>query len=295
MVIRFAPLFLLLACRSALAHTEADQLGLHDLLAGWTFEPGIVVPLLLSGLLYLQGAGRCSYRRGWQGACFWSGWATLVVALLSPIHPLGEELFTAHMIQHELLMLIVAPLLVLSEPLVPLLWGLPMQGRRTVGRWSKAVPVQTAWLWLKAPAPAWCLHATALWLWHIPFLFQATLRSDWVHSAQHVSFLGSALLFWWSLFHSRTHSYGAAVLYLFTTAVHTSILGALLTFAPTLWYPAYQATAPLHGFSALEDQQVGGLIMWVPGGLVYLAAALVMFSLWLRASNGRAERSRYAT
>ena len=87
---------------------------------------------------------------------------------------------------------------------------------------------------------AWSVHAAALWLWHIPRFFQATLDNDWIHSAQHISFLGTALLFWWSLFYAHGKvRYGASVLYLFTTAVHTSILGALLIFLSTIWYPVY--------------------------------------------------------
>ena len=111
-------------------------------------------------------------------------------------------------------------------------------------------------------------------------LFRQPSRSDWIHAAQHVSFFGSALLFWWSLvlFAPGPRATELAVLYLFTTAMHTSILGALLTFARTVWYPAYSPTAPQWGLSALEDQQIGGLIMWVPGGLVYLGAASVLFA-----------------
>ena len=163
------------------------------------------------------------------------------VALVSPLHPLGEVLFSAHMIQHEILMLVAAPLLVLSRPLVPMLWGLPFEGRRTAGRWSKQSIVQSVWRALTVPAVAWFVHGAALWAWHAPRAFEATLSSDWIHAAQHVSFFGSALLFWWSLFYSRpTHSYGAAVLYLFSTAMHTSALGALLTFG------AYGLVSRLH-------------------------------------------------
>lgn len=90
------------------------------------------------------------------------------------------------------------------------------------------------------------------------------------HTAQHLSFFVSALVFWWALFYAHGKvAFGAAVLYLFTTAVHTSILGALLTFAPSVWYPFYSATTQAWGLTPLEDQQIGGLIMWVPGGLVY--------------------------
>jgi cytochrome c oxidase assembly factor CtaG len=147
------------------------------------------------------------------------------------------------MAQHELLMVLAAPLLVLARPLVALLWGLPFAWRRVLGQCSKRKTVQSGWGFFTHPMTAWWLHAAALWLWHLPRFFQATLDSDWIHSAQHVSFLGSALLFWWSLFYAHGESrYGASVLYLFTTAVHTSILGALLTFASTVWYPDYIST-----------------------------------------------------
>jgi putative membrane protein len=199
------------------------------------------------------------------------------------------------MVQHEVLMLMAAPLLVLSRPLVPFLWGLPFRWRRTAGGWSKVDPVQTMWRFITAPLVAWFVHAFALWVWHVPALFEATLTNEWVHSAQHLSFLISALLFWWSLFYGRNPGgYGAGVLYLFTTGVHTSILGALLTFAPTVWYPAYSQTVAAWGLSPLEDQQLGGLIMWVPGGIVYLVAGLFLFAEWLRQSDTVARRRQYA-
>jgi cytochrome c oxidase assembly factor CtaG len=220
----------------------------------------------------------------------------LVVALVSPLHPLGEVLFSAHMAQHEVLMLVAAPLMVLSRPLVPFVWGLPFAWRRAAGRWSKTDGVQWSWRFITAPVSAWLMHAVALWVWHVPVLFQATLTSEWVHSAQHLSFLLSALLFWWSLFYARNPgAYGAGVLYLFTTGVHTSILGALLTFAPTIWYPEYSSTVAAWGLSPLEDQQIGGLIMWVPGGIVYLVAGLLVFAEWLRQSDAVvARRQQYA-
>jgi len=120
-------------------------------------------------------------------------------------------------------------------------------------------------------------------LWHAPALYQATLTSGAVHTLQHVSFLGAALLFWWALLHGREGRIGrpAAVIYLFTTAVHTSLLGALLTFSSRLWYPIYQATTGPWGLTPLEDQQLAGLIMWVPAGMAYLGAALALAATWL--------------
>lgn len=267
----------------------------HDVWSAWSFEPGIVIPLLVSAVLFACGARR---RRGVtraRSASFWSGWALLTIALMSPIHPMGEALFSAHMVQHEILMIGAAPLFVMSRPLTPMLWGLPMAARRGLGRWSKGKLVQTGWRAITRSLTAWWIHAAALWVWHAPALFQFTIENEWAHAAQHISFFGSALLFWWSLMGSqRRSSCGAGVLYLFTTAVHTSVLGALLTFAQTLWYPAYRATTAPWGISPLEDQQLGGLIMWIPGGIIYLAAGLWLFARWLRESELALKEGEYA-
>jgi putative membrane protein len=133
-------------------------------------------------------------------------------------------------------------------------------------------------------------------LWHAPALFAWTLRSDAVHALQHISFLGTALLFWWTLIwrHGGRLGYGQAFLYIFTTAVHTSVLGALLTFAPTVWYTPYASTAPEWGLTALQDQQLGGLIMWVPAGVLLVIVALILFAKWLRESETRWEYTRTA-
>ncbi|HVW10052.1 MAG TPA: cytochrome c oxidase assembly protein [Bryobacteraceae bacterium] len=261
----------------------------------WTADPGIVVPLACTGLLYAAGA---RIRRGTsrtQIACFWIGWAVLVIALVSPLHYWGEMLFWVHMTQHELLMLIAAPLLVLSRPLVPMLWALPGPERRLAGRLFKRSGLNAAWHAVSRPLPAWLLHAAALWLWHAPALFQAATKNSAIHALQHISFLGSALLFWWSLFYARKRTaYGESFLYVFTTAVHSSILGALLTFSTPPWYPIYRITAPQQGLTALQDQQIGGLIMWVPAGIVYLAAGLSLIAMWLREGDLMAGRRVYA-
>jgi putative membrane protein len=291
-----APVLILLLALSvsAFGH-DGERLEPHDLWSAWTYDPGIIIPLAFTAILYALGARHSRGVSRIQFVCFWSGWTFLFLSLLSPLHPLGEVLFSAHMAQHELLMLAAAPLLVLSRPLVPMLWGLPINCRRVLGQWSKRSAPQRVWGMVTLPLSAWSIHAVALWAWHAPPLFQATIESEWIHSAQHLSFLGSALLFWWSLFYGRGRSsYGAGVLYLFTTAVHTSILGALLTFSRTIWYPSYLQTTELWGMSPLEDQQVGGLIMWIPAGLVYLGAGLWMLALWLRESDVVANRREYA-
>ena len=278
----------------AAAHT-GEPLQPDDLWSAWEFDPGVVIPLVISAVLYAAGSRKHAGLTRVQRICFWSGWLSLAAALVSPLHPLGEVLFSAHMVQHEILMLISAPLLVVSRPLVTFLWALPFEWRRTLGHWFKMSLVRRSWLWLAAPFTAWWVHALAIWLWHAPPLFQATLKNDFVHAAQHGSFFFSALLFWWALLYAHgRRTYGSGVLYIFTTAIHTGILGALLTLTPRLWYPAYSNTTQAWGLSPLQDQQIGGLIMWVPASLVYLAAGLALFAAWMKESDVLLERTSRA-
>jgi putative membrane protein len=285
----------ILSAGSSLAH-DGRPLAPHDLWLAWSFEPAVMVGLLLVAWLYGSGvralwrsAGRGHGVRPWEAASFAAGWLTLVLALVSPIHRLGEVLFSAHMAQHELLMALAAPLIVLGRPLVGFLWAIPIGWRRSLGGWCATPPVRRAWIWISTPLVAWGLHALAIWLWHIPGLYQATLGSEAIHTAQHVSFLGSALLFWWALLRVREGRLGvpAAVLYLFTTAVHTSLLGALLAFSSRTWYPIYSTSTAAWGLTPLEDQQLAGLIMWVPAGLSYLVAALAVIATWLKEPAAR--------
>jgi putative membrane protein len=210
---------------------------------------------------------------------FAAGWLVLCAALLSPIDTLGVELFSAHMLQHELLMVAAAPLLVLSRPLEAWTWALKPAWRKALGGIARIQLLRAAWRACSEPMGAWCLHAVAIWVWHVPVLFEAALASEGLHIAQHSCFLGSALFFWWSVF-ARGRPGGASIASLFTTMMHTSALGALLTLAPTPWY-AHYAQASVFGLSALEDQQLGGLVMWVPGGLAYLIAGLSIVAAWL--------------
>ena len=274
----------------------------HDLWRAWSFAPGVVLPLGLTAWLYARGlralwrqAGAGHGIRRWQAGSAAAGWLVLVIALVSPVDALGEALFAAHMAQHELLMAVAAPLLVLGRPLVAMLWALPVRWRRLTGQWAAAGPVRGAWRALTWPSVAWLLHAVAIWAWHAPRLYDAAVTTGRVHALQHASFLGTALLFWWALIygHAARRRYGTTVLYLFTTAVHTTALGAVLALASRPLYPVYASTA-FWGLTALEDQQLAGLIMWVPAGVVYLIAALGFMLAWLRQSDARAVRTASA-
>jgi putative membrane protein len=301
--LRLLPFALTLMASVAFAH-EGKPHTPHDLLTTWGLEPVVIVSLALSGWMYVVGIRRLWQEsrpglgiRKWEACAFTGGWLALFIALVSPLHPLGSVLFSAHMTQHEVLMLIAAPLLVLGRPVIAFLWSLPLGWRRKAGSAGKASGVQGAWRTLTNPFVAWALHALALWIWHAPSWFQATLESELIHTLQHLSFLVSALLFWWALIHGRQGlmGYGAAVLYMFTTSIHSGVLGALITFASSPWYPAYSETTASWGLTTLEDQQLGGLIMWIPAGLVYIIAGLALFAGWMRESERRViRRERHA-
>jgi cytochrome c oxidase assembly factor CtaG len=227
-----------------------------------------------------------------EAACFAAGWLLTALALVSPLHALGGSLFSAHMGQHELLMAFAAPLLVLGRPGFAMLWALPLDGRRAVGRLGHAGPLAALWRVLSAPPVAFLLQMAAVLAWHLPSLYQRAVLYPWVHALQHASFLATALLFWWAILHGRRARlhYGAAVLWLFGTAFYSTGLGALLTISSTPWYGVYAGRTAPWGFTPLEDQQLAGLLMWVPAGLGYVAAALALAAAWLRESDWRLAR-----
>jgi putative membrane protein len=243
------------------------------------WEIALAALLLLGAMLYVRGIVRLWRKAGVgrgirraEPVCFALGWATLALALFSPIDEWAEHSFAVHMVQHELLMVVAAPLIVLGRPLETFAWSAPMLAR--LGS------LQALWHSLTSPVGAWSVHAVAIWIWHAPALFELALNNAGWHVAQHVSFFASALAFWWVVFAPQSRAAGAwAIAGLFTTMLHTSALGALLTFAPSVWYPL-EGSPPL-GMTPLEDQQLGGLVMWVPGGFAYMIAGLALVRRWL--------------
>jgi putative membrane protein len=275
---------LAVAVLPALARAHVADGPAHAWPAEWSFEGWVIALLAASALAYGIGLRRLWRNAGTgrgvatrQASCFALGWLTLVAALVSPIDALGGHLFSMHMVQHELLMVVAAPLLVLGRPLATWTWALAPAQRRVVGRLFAGRAWSRAWSALTDPLGAFALHAIALWGWHLPLAFDAALAHEGWHIAQHVSFLGTALFFWWSVLgHDPRGRYGAghATASLFATMMHTGALGALLSLAPSPWYAPYVATTLALGLDPAQDQQLGGLVMWVPAGLVYVVAAL---------------------
>jgi cytochrome c oxidase assembly factor CtaG len=255
----------------------------------WTWKPDVFAAstLSISALLYAAGLLRMRARHAtpprFEVAASLIGWMTLALALLSPIATLSEWLFSVHMTQHELLMLVAAPLLAIGRPLVPVLFALP-------GTWRSRVAPASALRLASSPTFVFLLHAIALWVWHLPVLYEAAVLDDRIHLIQHVSFAGTAALFWWGLIRGRYGrlGYGAAFPYIFATAVHSGGLGALLAFSSRAWYSIYVERA--QGGDPVSDQQLGGLIMWVPAGIVMMLFGLAMFAAWLGESERRRQR-----
>jgi putative membrane protein len=270
------------------AHTNEGSPAPSDWHVAWSLEPWVLACLALSAAGYLIGLLRLWRRAGTgrgitraQAAAFTGGWIALAVALVSPLDPLGLALFSAHMVQHELLMVVVAPLMCLGRPLVAWTWALPLAWRQRAGSWTGRPGWRSTWQALTSLLGSWALHAVALWSWHAPALFEAALHDNGVHTVQHISFLGTALLFWWAVLRpSSRREQGHALLYVFTTMMHTGALGALLTLSPLPWYRSYEGTVTALGLDPLEDQQLGGLVMWVPAGLAYVAAGLALAMRW---------------
>ncbi len=272
----------------------------HDLWTAWSRDPLVWLPLVMAGGLYLRGTRALWARAGvghglrrWQVMAYVCGLLTLVAALVSPLDALGSALLSAHMAQHLLLIAVAAPLLVLSQSPTALLWAVPERRRRRVGRWWRRAPaLRSAWAALTLPLVAWLLHTAALWAWHAPPLYQAALDVPLLHGAEHLSFLGTGLLFWWTVLvpgaagalpaERRRMAYGLGALSIFALTLQSGLLGALMTFAPTPWYPAYAGRTAPWGLAPLEDQQLAGLLMWGPGGMIYAAIALGLLAIWIR-------------
>jgi putative membrane protein len=270
------------------AHAGAP-LAPHDLWRAWSLEPAVLLGLAVPAVAYGLGLRRL-WRAGpgapavGQAVAFAAGLAAVAAALVSPLDALAETLFAAHMAQHMLLVMVAAPLLVLGAPGLPLMVALPSGWRHRLARCRQHPAAAAGRRLLTRPLVAWGAHVGVLWAWHLPGPYQAALASDLVHAAEHASFLGTAALFWWVVLSRdgrRRLAPGFAVLYLFAAALQGSALGALLTLAPVPLYPLQAAGSAPWGLAPLADQQLAGLIMWIPADLVYLGTAGTLFMRWL--------------
>jgi len=264
------------------------NLGLHFWLTEWNLAPSIYVgtALIIGLYLYAVGPLRRKYRLAdfvsrHQVVVFVSGMVLLFLALASPLDELGDEyLFSAHMLQHLVLTMIGPPMLLLGTPG----WLIePLLRRRAVLRIGKV---------LTYPAVAFLLFNVNFWLWHAPSLYNATLSDENVHILEHLLFLITATIYWWPVFSPVEEvlprlSLGGQILYIFLGGMPSVALGAGLTFLPPLYAPYIQQAVRAWGISPAADQQLGGLIMWVPLNIAYIIVVSVLFIRWMQQQDAK--------
>jgi putative membrane protein len=286
--------------QSGLAHTGAPPAP-HDLWQAWNWDPGLIAALLLTVCLYGRGVMALWQRAGVGRGIHWRqiglfvlGLVALGIALLSPLDALSTALFSAHMVQHMLLLYVAPLLLLVGAPPVLFVWALPRPWRRPVMGWWRQSWWHCLWqrlgIWLLHPMVIWGLFGLVLWLWHAPLFYQAAVENRALHRLEHGSFFCTAWLFSWLLvqtWRDKTPTSALVLLIIFTTALHSGMLGALLTFATTPLYPIYRVGVAQWGLTLIEDQQLAGVIMWIPVGFFYLVALLLLVARWLQKMEER--------
>jgi cytochrome c oxidase assembly factor CtaG len=257
------------------------------LLTGWAWYPSVLIGISLWTAAYLILIGRLRRRntqgeapKMWQQIAFHSGTLTLLLALISPLDELGDEyLFSAHMLQHLLMMFVTAPLWLLGSPagLIDLI--LPKQ---------LVVPA----LWMTRPVTAFIVFTSVMYIWHVPAFYNVAQANEGVHIFEHLSYLGAGLIGWWPVA-SRA---GAGVpktpaplsmLYLFLMTIPCTALSAILTFSAKPFYASYMEAPRMLGLSVLEDQRLGGLLMWIPTHMIILLALGITFFKWFSGNENR--------
>ncbi len=273
-------------------------------LLAWGADPAALVLIPLAALLYARGLASLGSRRrfhdGWRPRLFYLGLAAAFAALVGPLDHLADELFAAHMAQHVVLILIAVPLVLLGAPVIPIMRGVPRAVRRdALIPLLKLRPVRAFLRLISHPLVAWALFIGGFLGWHVSPAFEAAATNEAMHVLEHASFAIGAYVFWWNIIDplplKPNLPYLARVPYIFMTVVPNFILGAFLTYAPNAWYGVYEASAALYGMTGLEDQQLGGVIMWIPGSFIVGTALVIVLALALRleqreqlASEGRA-------
>ena len=281
---------------------------LRGLLFSWELRPVFLFFLISLAVIYTIGWVRLRRKsrnstlaNGWRLFAYWAGFVCVVLALMSPIDILGAELFYFHMIQHLLLTMIAAPLIMLANPMPFILWGLPKKQRRILGGYisrliSGKTPFRRALKSATTAGICWMIMLALLWGWHEPAMYNLALFDPIVHDLEHVAFFWSAILYWW-------HATGAGprihplmprpfrIGYLLAGIPTTFIPGVAIAFSDTILYTYYETRPrlPVIGLSVADDQILGGIIMWVPGSMMYFLGAFVLVARWMQEQERRPE------
>jgi putative copper resistance protein D len=294
----FAVIGLTLALPAPLfGHGEtAPAPNLPGVLLQWRFEPIVFAALAVTAVAWVLVSGRVALAHSanphpmWRSAAFLGGLAVLALALMSPIEAYEGQLFSVHMLQHMLLELVAAPLLLLGAPATLALRAASpsMRARLLSVLHSRVVTV------VSFPLVAWVVFAAVNWGWHFSTLYNEALETPWLHDVQHVTFLGAALLFWWPVVGADPARWRlphpVRLFYLFLAMPQNSFLGIALMSAPVALYPHYLSNLRSWGPTPIVDQNVGGMLMWVGGDVVFLLAMGLVVAAWVRAEDRRTAR-----
>ena len=280
---------------------------LRAILLSWDWRLEVLLVLVVLGTLYVRGWRQLRRRtRGntrrrsqlatrWRLVSYLAGLVFIGIALLSAIDLLSQQLFFMHMIQHLLLIMIAPPLLLIANPMPFLLWGLPTSWRRKVGSGLSQVlhresSVRRNVRSATGPGVIWLFWTISVIGWHDTTLYNLALTSELVHDLEHLFFFGAGMLFWWHVTGSgpRIHKqFGLPARIAFTlSAVPPNMaLGVVLAFAGTAFYTYYEGVPRVWGIDPATDQNIGGIIMWIPGSMMYIIAALIMIAALLRGES----------
>lgn len=282
---------------------------LSALLRSWEWRADVIGVLVVSGTVYLlgwrrirsvrrrrSGLGPYSLASGWRLATYVGGWIMVALALLSPLEVLSGHLFFMHMIQHLLLVMCAPPLLLLSNPFPVVLWGMPRGIRRWVGsHFYREAGFRRVLVLLTRPGLIWLYFVIMYVGWHDPAAYNAALRSDLIHDIEHLSFFIASLLFWWhvTVAGPRVHGrfpYGWRIAYLLLTVPVNMLTGVTITFASQPIYRYYLDVPRPWGLTVMQDQMLGGAIMWILGSMMLLIAVLVIVARFLAQQEGSAAK-----
>lgn len=260
------------------------------ILQSWDFRLDVSAVLIVLGGLYILGwrtlrraeTPPIALAKGWRLTAYLGGLALVALALMSPIDPLGGQLFIFHMVQHLLLIMFAAPLMLLGNPFPFILWGLPKPVREPVGSlFREKSTFRKLFTAVTNPGISWLIFTAFYVGWHDPNLYNAALSNSTIHNAEHLSFFLSGLLFWWHIIPTAPHIRKALPIfirlgYIIAAIVPNMATGASIAFAPEPVYTFYLSMPRVLGFTVMQDQMVGGIIMWVPGSMMYIVAAILV-------------------
>jgi cytochrome c oxidase assembly factor CtaG len=273
---------------------------LQALFSQWEWRLEILIPLGLLAAIYTAGwlnvrrrrHGHSNLANYWRLAAYWIGVLVLMTSLMSPIDVLGGQLFFMHMIQHLLTMMIAAPLIWLSNPFPIGLWGLPPRLRMAVASLFMADSwFRRGLVFLTRPSTIWFLYLVIYLGWHEPALYNLALRRDGVHDLQHITFFAGAMLYWWHVTGAGPRLHGhfplwARIVYLLAMIPPNMIAGVMIALSPEVLYTYYETVPRIWGYTVLQDQMTAGVIMWIPGSMMFLLAALILVAKLLSGEDG---------